>query len=55
MKLIKEAVKEHSRKLNLSLEARDNICREDFEQLEKMLSDKIFTDRELVYKRKYEK
>ena len=28
---------------------------EDFEQLEKMLSDKIFTDRELVYKRKYEK
>ena len=32
MKLIKEAVKEHSRKLNLSLEARDNICREDFEK-----------------------
>ena len=28
---------------------------QDFEQLEKMLSDKIFTDRELVYKRKYEK
>lgn len=29
---IKEAAKEHSRKLNLSLEARDNICREDFEK-----------------------
>lgn len=28
---------------------------QDFEQLEKMLSDKIFTDRELVNKRKYEK
>ena len=30
-------------------------AKEFFEQLEKMLSDKIFTDRELVYKRKYEK
>ena len=29
---IKDAAKEHSRKLNLSLEARDNICREDFEK-----------------------
>ena len=32
MKTINEAAKEHSRKLNLSLEARDNICREDFEK-----------------------
>lgn len=32
MKTIKDAAKEHSRKLNLSLEARDNICREDFEK-----------------------
>ncbi len=29
--------------------------KKDFEQLEKMLSDKIFTDRELINKRKYEK
>ena len=33
MKTINEAAKEHSRKLNLSLEARDNICREDFEKI----------------------
>ena len=32
MKTIKDAAKEHSRKLNLSLEVRDNICREDFEK-----------------------
>ena len=32
MKTINEAAKEHSLKLNLSLEARDNICREDFEK-----------------------
>ena len=30
-------------------------AKEFFEKLEKMLSDKILTDRELVYKRKYEK
>ena len=32
MKTINEAAKEHSRKLNLSLEARDNIRRDDFEK-----------------------